>query len=71
MSVCVCLPKPSQAGMKNEEALKEPGVQNIDTHTHTHSPTVSNSWVRSGVALVLRDKATGVKKLCTFSIETT
>lgn len=38
LCVCVwggrgCLPKLSHAGMKNEEALKEPGVQNIKAHS--------------------------------------
>ena len=35
--VRVCQPKPSQAGMKNEEALKEPGVQNMQTDRQTEA----------------------------------
>ena len=35
----VCQPKPSQAGMKNEEALKEPGVQNMQTDRQTEAPS--------------------------------
>lgn len=71
LSVCVCacarVPKPTQAGMKNEDILKEAGVCNIQTHIFP----LFNRWESSKVALVLRDKATGLKSLVAVSTEMT